>query len=132
MSLATPDKIRRLQRKLYTKAKQEPRFRFHQLYDKVYRADILRHAWELSRRNGGAPGVDGVSFEAIESAGLEEWLARLGIAARAETLAREHPGQAEVIVAQRNRLCDPDQMGDLFKVMAVHARSWPAPAGFEA
>lgn len=78
MSLATPDKIRRLQRKLYTKAKQEPRFRFHQLYDKVYREDILRHAFALSRQNGGAPGVDGVSFEAIEAAGLEEWLARLG------------------------------------------------------
>lgn len=78
MSLATPDKIRRLQRKLYTKAKQEPRFRFHQLYDKVYREDILRHAFELSRQNGGAPGVDGVNFAAIEATGLEEWLARLG------------------------------------------------------
>ena len=45
--LVTPDKIRILQRKLYTKAKQEPGYRFYALYDKVYRADILRHAYNL-------------------------------------------------------------------------------------
>ena len=78
MSLATPDKIRRLQKKLYAKAKREPQYRFYQLYDKVYRADILAHAWALCRANAGAPGVDGVSFEAIEKSGVEEWLTRLG------------------------------------------------------
>lgn len=78
MSLATPEKIRRLQSKLYAKAKQEPGFRFYQLYDKVWREDILAHAWALSRANGGAPGVDGETFAAIESQGLAEWLARLG------------------------------------------------------
>ena len=78
MSLATPDKIRTLQRKLYLKAKQEPAFRFYQLHDKVYRADILAHAYALCRANGGASGVDGVTFEEIESSGLEQWLARLG------------------------------------------------------
>jgi len=78
MSLATPDKIRDLQRKLYAKAKREPAFRFYQLYDKIYRAGILRHAWRKCRSKNGKPGVDGVSFEAIESAGLEEWLRRLG------------------------------------------------------
>ena len=77
MSLATPDKIRRLQRKLYTKAKRERAFRFYQIYDKIYREDILHHAWRLCRSNNGKPGVDGVSFEAIESAGLEEWLRKL-------------------------------------------------------
>src|ERR671927_22628 len=77
MSLATPEQIRSLQRKLYLKAKAEPAFRFYLLYDKVCREDILRHAYALARANGGAPGVDGVSFEAIEAMGLEGWLARL-------------------------------------------------------
>jgi RNA-directed DNA polymerase len=75
VSLATPPKLRRLQEALYTKAKQEPAYRFYLLYDKVYRADILAHAYALAKRNGGAPGVDGVTFEHIEAAGLERWLA---------------------------------------------------------
>jgi RNA-directed DNA polymerase len=75
MSLATPERIRTLQRKLYCKAKAEPAFRFYLLYDKIYRADILEHAYALARSNGGAPGVDGVSFAAIEAVGLAEWLA---------------------------------------------------------
>lgn len=71
MSLATPDNIRTLQRKLYLKAKAEPDYRFYLLYDKVHRVDILRHAYALVRANKGAPGVDGVSYAAIEAAGLE-------------------------------------------------------------
>jgi len=63
--LLTPEEIRTLQRKLYCKAKQEPAFRFYSLYDKVYRADILSHAYTLVRANKGAPGVDGVSFKSI-------------------------------------------------------------------
>ena len=77
MSLATPEKIRSLQRKLYRKAKAEPAFRFYVLYDKVCREDILRHAYGLARANAGAPGVDGATFAQIEEQGLEAWLAGL-------------------------------------------------------
>jgi RNA-directed DNA polymerase len=77
MSLATPEKIRTLQRKLYRKAKAEPAFRFYVLYDKIYREDILRHAYEVARANAGAPGVDGMTFAVIEASGSEAWLAGL-------------------------------------------------------
>jgi RNA-directed DNA polymerase len=77
MSLATPRAIRTLQRKLYRKAKAEPAFRFYLLYDKIYREDILRHAYALARANAGASGVDGVTFAAIEASGLEKWIAGL-------------------------------------------------------
>ena len=75
MSLATPEKIRTLQRKLYCKAKAESACRFYLLYDKICRDDILEHAYALARANGGAPGVDGESFAAIEAKGLGKWLA---------------------------------------------------------
>jgi RNA-directed DNA polymerase len=78
MSLTTPDRIRTLQRKLYAKAKQEPAYRFYALYDKISREDILSHAWRLVRANRGSPGVDGLSFEAIENGiGVETFLREL-------------------------------------------------------
>ncbi len=64
--LETPEKIRELQRKLYQKAKQEKGCRFYLLYDKIYRRDILGHAYKLVKANKGACGVDGVTFESIE------------------------------------------------------------------
>ena len=77
MRLETPEKIRTLQRKLYCKAKAEPGFRFYLLYDKIYRGDVLRHAYDLMRANQGAPGVDGATFAMIEADGLEEWLSSI-------------------------------------------------------
>lgn len=85
MSLVTPPKLQRLQDALYTKAKQEPAYRFYLLYDKVHRTDILAHAYALSKQHGGAPGVDGVTFEGIEGAGLEQWLAAVQEALRTQT-----------------------------------------------
>jgi len=73
-SLETSDKVRELQIKLYRKAKSEPGFRFYQLYDKVYREDVLLRAWVQAKANQGAPGVDGESFGDIESKGVMEWL----------------------------------------------------------
>ncbi len=77
MGLETPTQIRTLQRKLYCKAKQEPTFRFYSLYDKVYRTDILAHAYYLAKANKGKPGVDGQTFEDIEKYGLYHFLAEL-------------------------------------------------------
>ena len=74
MSLATPEKLRTLQRALYVKAKQEPTRRFHFLYDKVWREDILAHAYACCRANGGAPGVNGETFVRIEEYGVSRWL----------------------------------------------------------
>ena len=74
MSLQTPVKIRTFQRKLYLKAKAEPDFRFYLLYDKIHRADILLHAYRLAKANGGSAGVDGMTFEHVESQGVDEWL----------------------------------------------------------
>ncbi len=95
MSLATPTTIRTLQRKLYRKAKAEPAFRFYLLYDKIYRADILRHAYALARANAGAPGTDGMTFAAVEASGLERWLVGL----RKEL----HESVSEVLAADRAR-----------------------------
>jgi len=74
VSLATPEKIRTFQRALYVKAKQEPTRRFHALYDKVWREDILAYAYARCRANGGAPGVDGETFACIEEYGVARWL----------------------------------------------------------
>ncbi len=79
MGLETPERIRELQRKLYRKAKQERGFRFYLLYDKVYRQDILNHAYQLVRANQGASGVDGVAFESLEEreGGVERYLGEM-------------------------------------------------------
>ena len=79
MLLLTHETVRTLQRKLYVKAKQEPKFRFYSLYDKVYRDDVLEHAYGLVKANKGKPGIDGMNFEDIEQkVGITQFLAELG------------------------------------------------------
>ena len=74
-----PEKLFTLRQKLYRKAKREPRFRFYTLYDRIYRLDVLRAAWAQVVRNGGAPGVDGVTIVAIQTSpgGAERFLLAL-------------------------------------------------------
>jgi RNA-directed DNA polymerase len=74
MNLATPESVQKLQTALHDKAKKSPDFRFYALYDKVYRQDVLTFAYECSKANGGAAGVDDQTFEDIEAYGVERWL----------------------------------------------------------
>lgn len=84
MSLLTLETVQKLQEALHAKAKGEPKFRFYTLYDKVCRKDVLWTAWRRCRNNGGAPGVDGQTFEDIEAYGEAKWLEEL-----AETLRKK-------------------------------------------
>jgi RNA-directed DNA polymerase len=86
VTLETPGKIREFQRKLYRKAKQEKEYRFYALYDKVYRRDILKHAWERVKANRGSPGVDGQTIRfVVERIGEEKFLDELEAELRAGT-----------------------------------------------
>ena len=77
MSLLTPESVGKLQTALHVKAKESPGFRFYALYDKMYRTDVLWHAYRICQINGGAPGVDGQTFENIKECGKIRWLREL-------------------------------------------------------
>ena len=85
MSLATPETVQKLQAALQAKAKGSPDFRFYSLYDKLYRADVLAHAYGCCRANQGAAGVDGQTFADIEAYGRERWLGELAEELRNKT-----------------------------------------------
>lgn len=85
MSLQTPPKVRKLQAALHAKAKESPEFRFYSLYDKLYREDVLGHAYRRCKANNGTPGVDGQTFRDIESTGREKWLGELAKELRDKT-----------------------------------------------
>jgi RNA-directed DNA polymerase len=71
------DKVRHLQRQLYLAAKRSPQRRFHALYDRIARRDVLQRAWEQVRSNRGAAGVDGQTIAEVESYGVERLLEEL-------------------------------------------------------
>ena len=77
------DTVRALQRVLYRSAKQQPDRRFHALFDKVARSDVLERAWDEVRANRGAAGVDGVTIEQVEASGVAAFLQDLAAALRA-------------------------------------------------
>ena len=102
--LTTPQTIRTLQRKLYAKAKQEPAYRFYALYDKISREDILSHAWRLVRANRGDPGVDGISFGAIESGiGVETFLRDLARVMGCTRFLRQRAGNRRMPWREEHR-----------------------------
>ncbi len=85
MGLRPPEKVRKLQKTLHAKAKESPDYRFYALYDKVYREDILAHAYQSCKANGGAAGVDGETFADIETYGRARWLGELSEAVRSKS-----------------------------------------------
>jgi group II intron reverse transcriptase/maturase len=88
-NLVTPTSVQKLRTALHAKAKEEPEFRFYTLYDKIYRKDVLEHAYACCRANKGAPGVDGLTFEGVEAYGPERWLGELAQQLREETYRPE-------------------------------------------
>jgi RNA-directed DNA polymerase len=79
------DKVRQLQRRLWSAAKEQPGRRFHALLDRIYRRDVLWEAWRRVKRNRGAAGVDALTLAAVEQAGVEAFLEDLGARLRAGT-----------------------------------------------
>jgi SAM-dependent MidA family methyltransferase len=105
---------------------------------------VQSHRYELILANPGEQDLTShVDFEALGRAASvgdvkatqvvtqSEWLERLGIRARADALAAANPDKADEVSAAFDRLTARDQMGELFKIIAIHSPEWPTPAGFE-
>ena len=101
------------------------RHRFAHVLESPGEQDLTSHV-DFEALGEAALGVGATITDVIEQG---PWLERLGIIARAAALAARAPERAQEIEAARARLCRPDAMGSLFKVMAIHAPNWPAPAG---
>jgi RNA-directed DNA polymerase len=75
--IKAPDQLQDLRRKIYAKAKAEPQWRFWGLYVHVCKRETLQAAYAMAKSNDGAPGIDGVTFEAIEEQGVEDFLQQI-------------------------------------------------------
>ena len=84
-NLSTPINVQKLQMALHAKAKTEFGYRFYALYDKIYREDILAHAYAQVRSNQGAQGVDRQDFADVDAYGVKRWLDELALALREES-----------------------------------------------
>ena len=97
-----------LRRRIYVKAKAEPSWRFWGLYVHVCKMETLRQAYALAKKNNGAPGIDGVSFEAIEADGVEQFLDQIC----ADLVARTYR-------PQRNRRKEIPKSGNKVRVLGI-------------
>ncbi|EQD74658.1 RNA-directed DNA polymerase (Reverse transcriptase), partial [mine drainage metagenome] len=79
------DKVSELCGKLYDIAKAEPERRFHSLYDKIQRMDVLEYAWKSVMKNGGSPGIDGITITKIKKDGIEPLLTEIQSELKART-----------------------------------------------
>jgi group II intron reverse transcriptase/maturase len=79
------DKVRQLQRRLWVAAKRSPGRRFHALYDRIWRGDVLQEAWKRVRRNRGSAGLDAQTIADVEQYGVERFLEELGSGLQAGT-----------------------------------------------
>jgi RNA-directed DNA polymerase len=93
------DAIRALQRALYRAAKADPGRRFHALYDKVHRRDVLERAWVQVRRNRGAPGIDQTTIADVEQYGVDRLLDEL----EAELREQRYRSSLEIYISRRRR-----------------------------
>ena len=100
--------------------------RFAPVLDRPGEQDLTAHV-DFQAVTKAARDTGALATEVVTQG---EWLERLGISARADALARAHPDRSGEIDTARKRLCDPQQMGELFKVIAIHSPGSPAPAGF--
>src|ERR1700740_2584309 len=115
VNLTTPASVQKLQTALHDKAKESPDFRFPALYDKGYRKDVLGFAYDGCKTNGGTAGVDGRTFEDIETYGRERWLDELAQELKSRTY--------QPLPVRRGYLTNPDGQHGPSGVHAIRDRT---------
>ena len=111
------EKSRALQRRLYRAAKRSGSRRFHALYDRIVRPDVLWRAWVEVRANQGAPGVDGVRIEDVERCGVEGYLEELAAEDRPDLRPRRH---CLTLQQTPSRRCAPAMAQVMRVVIRIH------------